>query len=89
MGMYNECFKRCVKCGVQNEIQISQVVLGFGGFDLDDPPDLAEKLNESELRKLRSIVEDEYFRCRSCGYDYSAINGKASSSELAEELFPR
>jgi hypothetical protein len=39
MGMYNEVRKDCPRCGNQSEVQIPQVVLGFGDFNLNYPND--------------------------------------------------
>jgi len=71
MGMYNEVFKKCPHCGKKGYMQISQVVLGFGGFDLDDPTTLSE-LNLEELKMLQERVYDDYFSCKSesCGNSF-------------------
>lgn len=85
--MYNECYKRCLNCGKQNEAQISQVTLGFGEFNLDDLEDLVHRLDERELRLLHSYLQDKYFYC-DCGRIYSAINGRNEEKlELAKKLF--
>lgn len=36
MGMYNEVFYNCPKCGGTGYMQIGQIVLGFEGFDRQD-----------------------------------------------------
>lgn len=61
--MYNEVFKKCPNCrdGV-GYMQISQIVLGFGNFDLDDPNSLND-LSLEELRELRSAVLQDSFAC--------------------------
>lgn len=70
MGMFNEVFKKCPRCsGGRAMAQISQVVLGFGGFNLDEPDRLAEELELKELRKLEEAVKDEWFEC-SCGHRF-------------------
>jgi hypothetical protein len=65
MGMYNEVFKKCPNCkrGV-GYLQIHQIVLGFGGFDLDDPD-----LTLDELKELRDTVYGETFYCKSKAYN--------------------
>jgi hypothetical protein len=64
MGMYNEVFKKCPHCpnGV-GYMQIAQVVLGFGGFNLDDPSTL-EDLSMQELKLLKDRIHDDTFSCR-------------------------
>jgi hypothetical protein len=47
--MYNEVFLKCPRCGKSCTEQISQVTLGFGGFDLDNPESLAAALDEQQL----------------------------------------
>ncbi len=34
MGMYNEVYTGCPKCKTTTTAQITQIVLGFGEFDL-------------------------------------------------------
>lgn len=64
MGMYNEVFKKCPHCkdGV-GYVQIGQIVLGFGGFDLDRPDSLDE-LTVDQLKDLKEVLKNEYFNCR-------------------------
>lgn len=63
--MYNEVFKKCPHCSNgAGYMQISQIVLGFGGFDLDRPETLSE-LDLEELKMLRESVFDDYFVCQS------------------------
>lgn len=68
MGMYNEVFVKCPTCNCHAYCQISQIVLGFGGFYLDRP-DTLEALSTDELTRLREAISGEYFCCRSdkCG----------------------
>jgi len=77
MGMYNEVYKRCPKCESLNEIQISQVVLGFGGFHLDDPESMAN-LDIHEKKRLKMLVEKQVFHCDNCqnSYDVELIISK-------------
>ena len=71
MGMYNEVFKSCPECGSICMIQIGQVVLGFGGFNLDDPNHYTiQELNQNEKRELAESVSDKTFYCKNeeCQY---------------------
>ena len=52
--MYNEVFLKCPRCGKSCTEQISQVTLGFGGFDLDNPESLAAALDEQQLRDVEN-----------------------------------
>ena len=69
MGMYNEVFKRCPECGNLNDIQISQVELGFGGYYLDQPSTMYH-LDIEDKNKLKRRVEAEDFHCSGCGNMY-------------------
>lgn len=68
MGMYNEVFKQCPRCRSEAMVQIKpQIVLGFGGFHLDDPEELAKNFSVEELQRLEEAVKDETFHCREDG----------------------
>lgn len=87
--MYNEVFKNCPECGYQCEIQISQVVTGFGGFNLNDTDSLALRLNEEQLHELHEKVKDSTFHCP-CDHSFNAItseNRTDHKKQLAKELF--
>lgn len=60
--MYNEVHKRCYNCGARCTIQIPQVVLGFGDFNLDNPTSI-EDLTPQEKKKLAEYVNRESFYC--------------------------
>ena len=79
MGMYNEVFKKCPHCkdGV-GYLQIHQIVLGFGGFDLDNPFTL-EELSVDDLRELRDAVEGKAFYCKEPG---NPLGIRASNEQL-------
>lgn len=71
MGMYNEVFKKCPHCEKKGGygrgcLHISQIVLGFGGFDLDRPEEIAERLDVHEVQRLKESVDGEWFRCEEC-----------------------
>lgn len=78
MGMYNEVFKSCPKCGKTCETQIPQVVLGFGGFNLDNPNCSGLKeLTVRQKRELAEYVGDSTFHCQGgnrghvgCGHSF-------------------
>lgn len=71
MGMYNEVYKACPSCGAKNEIQISQVVLGFGCFDLDHGTNL-DTLTQEEKHEFAAIVNKKNFYCSECGEEHKA-----------------
>jgi len=65
MGMYNEVFKACPECHSSAIMQIPQITLGFGGFNLDDPESIAKELTPEEIDQLIEYVKDKhrYFEC--------------------------
>lgn len=91
MGMYNEVWKSCPYCAKKAYLQISQIVLGFGEFDLDDLDGLTERLNEEELKELYENVKNEHFSCREdgggCGRAFLLEDTKKARLSLAEDLF--
>ena len=67
MGMYNEVYKSCPDCGHRCEIQIPQVVLGFGGFNLDYPQDIEiSNLMGYQKDQLMDYVNEMTFYCYGC-----------------------
>jgi hypothetical protein len=70
MGMYNEVYKSCPECGARCEVQISQVVLGFGEFDLDDPHGHTITLDPEQKLLLKELVEQKQFNCEKCYYTF-------------------
>lgn len=90
MGMYNEVWKKCPHCDSgRGYMQISQVVLGFGGFYLDDPRTL-EDLSLEELKRLREQVYDDYFVCgnKDCGRSFRMLSDQDAEArrQLIKEL---
>ncbi len=63
MGMYNEVFATCPKCGFRGYMHVSQIIPGDGGFCIDDPASLAEKLTDAQLLELHKEVMDDDFVC--------------------------
>lgn len=62
MGMYNEVRARCPHCNAVAEIQIQQIVDGFGEFCLGIPSTL-EDLSYDEKVALASLVNHRKFTC--------------------------
>lgn len=89
MGMYNEVSKACPKCGCINEIQIRQITLGFGDFDLDTGRNLKD-LTVKELEDLIEELEKEktvwYCRNPNCNQGKYAYKERRNSDNLKEQL---
>lgn len=62
MGMYNEVHKNCYNCGARCTLQIPQIILGFGNFDLEYPHNMQELTHEQKY-DLKKYVERESFYC--------------------------
>lgn len=64
MGMFNEVHKNCYNCGARCTIQIPQVTMGFGNFDLEQPnSDNIQDLTREQKLELKEYVEEESFYC--------------------------
>jgi hypothetical protein len=63
MGMYNEVYACCPDCKSRCELQISQIVLGFGCFDLDSPEQLHEELTWEQKQALKRALDGKKFHC--------------------------
>lgn len=87
MGMYNEVYKSCAECGARCEVQIHQIVLGFGEFNLDDPEDIADKLTESQIHELRDALSEKTFSCDNCTWHFSPFKDAKSKYDIAEDYF--
>jgi len=91
MGMYNEVFKLCPKCQCNAIMQIPQIVLGFGGFHLDDPESIAEKLSPEDVDQLIEYVKDSdrYFECQNCHHTFRLQDAieKSTSVKKLRRLF--
>lgn len=83
--MYNEVFKTCPKCGHLAYAQISQIVLGFGGFNLENPERIAEELTENEIIQLVACVKDTWFECHDCGNTFK-LNEKKNTNDKTDLL---
>lgn len=91
MGMYNEVFANCPECSGQGYLQIGQIVLGFGGFNISNPEGLAEQLDEDDLRTLHERVKDETFVCQDCHHGFNPLVDSKKNLDrrvqVARELF--
>jgi len=91
MGMYNEVYKNCPKCGKSCTQQIAQIVLGFGQFNLDSPDSLGNELTAEQLYELKAAVMKERFWCQKdeggCGNNFMLGNQDQQRKELARNLF--
>lgn len=85
MGMYNEVFTKC-ECGKYAYMQIPQIVLGFGGFYLEERSTLEELSNE-ELFRLKSYVINGKFTCE-CG-NYFNPYAEQYRDDLIDQLFKK
>lgn len=89
--MYNEVFKKCPNCENRCEKQIGQIVLGFGGFNLDDTDSLAEQLTDDQLVELKEALKGERFWCQidegGCGTSFMLGTQDDDRKKLAKRLF--
>ena len=89
MGMYNEVFCTCPKCGGSGYMQIHQIVLGFGEFHLNDPNTLKE-LTISQLHELKEAIMDDKFWCENddCRHGFNLYTKEEEEKEqVIEYLF--
>jgi sarcosine oxidase delta subunit len=98
MGMFNRVYARCPECGKRGEMQIHQIVLGFGDFNIDHPEDLARALDEDKLVELHAAILGEDFVCTGyedwgepgCGHVFNPIKPSVNDRiDLARKLFER
>lgn len=82
--MHNEVFMNCPKCNKICEAHISQVVLGFGEFNLDTGYNI-EDLTLSEFEHLQQCLKDVEFWC--CGNSFKPyLNNKFYPLNYVEHL---
>jgi hypothetical protein len=86
MGMYNEVFKKCPSCNDYIRLCITQIVLGFGGFYLDDPKSIAEELDLDQIKQLKKCVDGEWFYCEKCDTSFKASDDKGETKEKMDIL---
>jgi rubredoxin len=84
MGMYNEVFYTCPECKGRGYMQISQLVLGFGEFDLENYDTLRD-LDFDDLLELKARVLYDNFICDDCGHVFNPYNKDRES--LISKLF--
>lgn len=65
MGLFNEVKKCCPDCGAQCMVQIPQVILGFGDFDLDTKNNIFDLTYEQKI-ELSHYVNNTNFLCTEC-----------------------
>ncbi len=85
MGMYNEVYCTCPECGQTAEMQISQIVLGFGEFHIQKRETM-ENLTEEELTLLHESVREEKFRCP-CGNWFNPLHDDEPPDDTLGKLF--
>lgn len=94
--MYNEVFKRCPECGSRGYMQIHQIVLGFGNFNLDDLSTLFE-LTSDELVELSEAVGENVFMCGGhpdddgygCGHRFRMPAVETAREQMIRKMFDR
>ena len=72
MGMYNEVSCNCPNCGSNVIIQVTQYVLGFGCFDLNNLESFLE-LNEEQLNFIREELKEKHY-CNQCKCEFYPLN---------------
>lgn len=78
--MFNEVYVPC-ECGSKACAQISQVVLGFGEFNLSEP-ETYSNLDEDEKSRLFKLAKEAHFHCEGCGNGGQAKEHPVSSFKL-------
>jgi len=95
--MYNEVWASCPKCGEKCYIQISEVVLGFGNFDLNDLSTF-DNSTDDEVRQVKELVIEEDFVCNGkpkvyagtkregCYHRFNPLKPIVNKAERAREI---
>ena len=73
--MYNEVVCRCPNCGGRGYMQISQLVLGFGEFDLENYDTLRD-LDIDYIIELKARVISKDFVCGNCDNRFNPYKDK-------------
>ena len=68
--MYNEVYKSCPNCDTINEIQIHQIVGGFGEFSLDTLKNIKD-LTLEQKHEFAIAVNEKTFYCINCEHAHS------------------
>ena len=87
MGMYNEVYANCPECNRKCMIQIPQIVLGFGEFDLDNLQTFWS-LTDDKIEQIRDCIKKEFFFCKECGCYFNPLQ-KDRASRIEEILFEK
>lgn len=82
MGMYNEVYKTCPHCSGRGYLQIHQIVLGFGEFNLDNLQDIADRLSLDQVKELREAVKNEWFVCEDCTTSFKLNEGSDNDEKM-------
>lgn len=86
MGMYNEVYCACPKCGAQAEMQVHQIVGGFGQFNIQDRSTL-ENLTPDQLQELHDAVCEEKFVCPNCHKHFNPLVQADPADDMIRKLF--
>ena len=81
--MYNEVFKTCPHCNGRGYLQIHQIVLGFGGFHLDNPESIARELTLDQVKELKEAVEGQWFCCDDCAETFQVGGEDVENEKMA------
>ena len=85
MSMYNEVYKICPACTNRGILQIPQIVLGYGEFNLNNFETL-KQLNNQQLFELRSAISGKYFQCDKCDESFIPFQD-LDKDEIIKKLF--
>lgn len=86
MGMYNEVYCTCPKCGACAEMQIHQIVSGFGEFNIQDRTTL-EELTQDQLQELHDAVCKGKFGCPKCHKQFNPLVQTEPNNDTIRRLF--
>lgn len=69
----SEVYLPCPNCSKQATLIIPQITPEINEYNLFDPESFVDKLNESQVRLLKFVVEksENYFVCGSCKNTFS------------------
>ncbi len=73
MGMYNEVRTSCPNCLAACEIQISEIVRGFGEFFISrfgDHSNIEKLRDEADKEMFIEEVNEETFYCKNCEHSF-------------------
>ena len=79
--------KQCPSCQGRGILEICRGTQYAESFDLDDPEDLATKLDEDQMRSLAERLRGEWFTCMNCDRKFLLKEEREKREKLARELF--